>query len=68
MSGYASGNAPSWWYLSERFIDTQFIVSAHSPLIVQAAEQANIVVLKRGEQDVTVADYFSGVYGYGDFC
>jgi len=42
-------------YLSERFVNTQFIVTAHSPLIVQAAENANIVVLKReGEGDGVV--------------
>ncbi len=37
--------------LSEIFTETQFIVTAHSPLIVQSAQDANIVLLKReGEQ------------------
>lgn len=36
-------------YLSERFPKTQFIVTAHSPLIVQSAKDANIVVLRRIE-------------------
>ena len=34
-------------HLSELFPQTQFIVTAHSPLIVQAAPDANIVLLKR---------------------
>ncbi len=34
-------------FLSERFPNTQFIATAHSPLVVQAAENANIAVLKR---------------------
>jgi predicted ATP-binding protein involved in virulence len=42
-------------YLTERFPNTQFIVTAHSPLIVQAARNANIVLLKR-EGDHVVID------------
>ncbi len=44
-------------YLSERFPKTQFIATAHSPLIVQAAEEvgANVVVLRR-EGDHVVID------------
>lgn len=38
-------------FLSERFPNTQFIVTAHSPLVVQAAEDANIALLKRVEVD-----------------
>lgn len=34
-------------FLGERFRRTQFIVTAHSPLIVQAAVGANLVVLRR---------------------
>ena len=34
-------------YLGERFPNTQFIVTAHSPIFVQAASDANIVVLRR---------------------
>ena len=33
-------------YLTERFPKTQFIATAHSPLIVQAASDANIALLK----------------------
>ena len=42
-------------YLTERFPNTQFIVTAHSPLIVQAAEDANIALLRR-EGDHVVID------------
>lgn len=42
-------------YLTERFPNTQFIVTAHSPLIVQAATDANIVLLRR-EGDHVVID------------
>lgn len=36
-------------FLSDRFPNTQFIVTAHSPLVVQAAQDANIALLKRAE-------------------
>ncbi len=42
-------------YLSERFVNTQFIVTAHSPLVVQSAEGAYIAVLRR-EVDHVVID------------
>ncbi len=48
-------------FLTETFPNTQFIVTAHSPLIVVAAEErplnANIILLKReGDQTVVVND------------
>jgi len=51
---------PSWQqkiisYLTDRFPNVQFIVTAHSPLIVQSAQDANIVVLRR-EGDHVVID------------
>lgn len=53
---------PSWQrklmrFLSDRFPKTQFIATAHSPLIVQAAEEigANVVLLRR-EGDHVVID------------
>lgn len=51
---------PTWQrklmdYLSERFPNTQFIATAHSPLIVQAAQDANIAVC-RWEGDHVVID------------
>ncbi len=42
-------------FLTERFPNTQFIVTAHSPLVVQAAQTANIVLLRR-EGDRVVID------------
>jgi energy-coupling factor transporter ATP-binding protein EcfA2 len=42
-------------FLSERFPNTQFIATAHSPLVVQAADNANIVLLRR-EGDHVVID------------
>jgi len=42
-------------FLAQRFPRTQFIVTAHSPLIVQAAGGANIVLLRR-EGDHVVID------------
>ena len=34
-------------YLSERFVNTQFIVTAHSPLIIQSKRTANVILLDR---------------------
>jgi recombinational DNA repair ATPase RecF len=55
---------PSWQRkllrsLSEIFVNTQFIATAHSPLVVQAAGdvQANVVLLRReGDQTIVVQD------------
>ncbi len=41
-------------FLSARFPRTQFIVTAHSPLIVQAATEANVVVLRREGDHVVI--------------
>jgi predicted ATP-binding protein involved in virulence len=51
-------------YLSERFVNTQFIVTAHSPLIVQAAENANIAVLKREGDEVHIHQQDQAVRGW----
>jgi predicted ATP-binding protein involved in virulence len=51
-------------YLSERFVNTQFIVTAHSPLIVQAAESANIAVLKREGDEVHIHQQDHAVRGW----
>ena len=50
---------PTWQreligYLTERFPNTQFIATAHSPLIVQAASDANIALLKREGDHVEI--------------
>jgi predicted ATP-binding protein involved in virulence len=42
-------------FLTDRFPNTQFIVTAHSPLVVQAAQDANIVLLRQ-EGDRVVID------------
>jgi predicted ATP-binding protein involved in virulence len=41
-------------FLSHTFPKTQFIVTAHSPLIVQAAFEANIVLLKKSGDSIKV--------------
>lgn len=41
-------------FLTERFPNTQFIATAHSPLVVQAAEDANVVLLRREDDHVVV--------------
>jgi predicted ATP-binding protein involved in virulence len=47
-------------YLSERFPKTQFIVTAHSPLIVQSASDANVIMLERkGNQVLASTNTFS---------
>lgn len=43
-------------FLTETFPNTQFIVTAHSPLIVQSAEDANIILLKREGNETIVAE------------
>lgn len=47
-------------YLSERFPNTQFIVTAHSPLVVQAAASAdaNIAVLERSKEKDADGNYY----------
>ena len=51
-------------FLSERFVNTQFIVTAHSPLVVQAAANANIVVLKREGDHVIIDNNPQSVLGW----
>ncbi len=41
-------------FLTKIFPNTQFIVTAHSPLIVQEAADANVFVLKREGDEVTI--------------
>lgn len=60
---------PSWQrkiisYLSERFVNTQFIVTAHSPLIVQAAADANLAVLRRDGDHVVIDQSVKAVHGW----
>lgn len=62
---------PSWQrkvmkYLSERFPKTQFIATAHSPLIVQAAPEigANVAVLHREGDHVVISNNPIDVQGW----
>jgi predicted ATPase len=48
-------------FLRSRFRRTQFIVTTHSPLIVQASgDDANLIVLRRDARSVVVADQDTG--------
>ncbi len=51
-------------YLGERFPNTQFIVTAHSPLIVQSAPDANIVVLRREGDHVVIDNDVEAIRGW----
>ena len=51
-------------YLTERFPNTQFIVTAHSPLIVQAATDANIVLLRREGGHVVIDNDVEAIRGW----
>jgi predicted ATP-binding protein involved in virulence len=51
-------------YLSDRFVNTQFIVTAHSPLVVQAAANANIVLLRREGDHVVIDNKPLSVMGW----
>ncbi|MCH7808591.1 MAG: AAA family ATPase [Planctomycetes bacterium] len=60
---------PSWQrhlmtHVSARFPNVQFIVTAHSPLFVQAAEGANLVVLKREKDRVVIDNDVQAVEGW----
>jgi energy-coupling factor transporter ATP-binding protein EcfA2 len=44
-------------FLTERFPNTQFIVTAHSPLVVQSARNANLVLLRREEDRVIIDNH-----------
>ena len=51
-------------YLTVRFPNTQFIVTAHSPLIVQAATDANIAILRREGDHVVIDQSFKAIHGW----
>lgn len=60
---------PAWQrrligFLSERFPNTQFIATAHSPLVVQAAENANLAVLKRVGDHVEIINDVDEIRGW----
>ena len=51
-------------FLSETFPNTQFIVSAHSPLVVQAATDANVVLLRREGDHVVIDNDIQAIKGW----
>ncbi|WNG52103.1 AAA family ATPase [Archangium minus] len=60
---------PTWQrqlinYLTGHFPNTQFIVTAHSPLVVQSATDANIVVLKQEGDHVVIDNDVESIRGW----
>ncbi|WP_071903003.1 AAA family ATPase [Cystobacter ferrugineus] len=60
---------PTWQrqligYLTDRFPRTQFIVTAHSPLVIQSATDANIVVLRREGDHVVIDNDVESIRGW----
>jgi hypothetical protein len=51
-------------HLTERFPNTQFVATAHSPLVVQAASGANIALLRREGDHVVVENDRDAVRGW----
>jgi hypothetical protein len=50
--------------LSNRFPNTQFIATAHSPLVVQAALDANLAVLRREDDHVVIENDLDVIRGW----
>ncbi len=50
--------------MSDLFPNTQFIATAHSPLVVQAATDANIVLLKREGDHVVIDNDVKAIRGW----
>jgi hypothetical protein len=50
--------------LTDRFPNTQFIATAHSPLIVQAAGDANLAVLRREGDQVVIDNDVEAIRGW----
>lgn len=53
-------------YLSDLFPNTQFIVTAHSPLIVQSAESVNLIMLEKDEDtgSINIRQQFGSFQGW----
>jgi hypothetical protein len=51
-------------HLTGHFPNTQFVVTAHSPLVVQAAEGANIAVLRREGDHVVIDNDVKAIRGW----
>jgi predicted ATP-binding protein involved in virulence len=60
---------PTWQrqligHLTEHFPATQFIVTAHSPLVVQASGDANMAVLRREGDQVKIVNDVEAIRGW----
>ena len=60
---------PSWQrtligFLTQRFPAVQFVATAHSPLVVQAAEAANLALLRREGDRVVIDNDPTSVHGW----
>lgn len=51
-------------FLSELFPNTQFVATTHSPLVVQSATKANLVVLRREGDHVIIDNEIESVEGW----
>jgi predicted ATP-binding protein involved in virulence len=51
-------------FLSDRFPNTQFIATAHSPLMAQAAQDANLAVLRREGDHVVIDNDVDNIRGW----
>jgi predicted ATP-binding protein involved in virulence len=51
-------------FLTERFPNTQFVATAHSPLVVQSARDANIALLKRDGDHVVIENNPEKIRGW----
>lgn len=51
-------------FLTELFPNTQFIATAHSPLVVQAASDANVVLLRREGDHVIIDNDVKSIHGW----
>ncbi len=51
-------------FLTKRFPNTQFIVTAHSPLVAQAAADANLAVLRREADHVVIDNDVDRIRGW----
>jgi predicted ATP-binding protein involved in virulence len=51
-------------YLSGVFPNVQFIVTAHSPLIVQSAEDVNLIILEKDKENTYIRQEFGTFQGW----
>lgn len=51
-------------YLSGVFPNVQFIVTAHSPLIVQSAEDVNLIILEKDKENTHIRQEFGTFQGW----